>query len=162
MTTTTFVSVPDNALVAKETAPFTAMCFTTRTTLATISAWNHVAGELFEEATRLGLTITGPIQYIYTGVTGNETNEFQLDIVLPISAPLALPEPFDYRRIAGFSCVAYTYVGHWENLPAVYDQLFAQLYGGGRKNDGHVREAYIHVDGENPESCVTEIQIGLA
>jgi effector-binding domain-containing protein len=156
------VEIPENALADKETAPFTALCFTTRTTLATISDWNHVAGELFTEAAQLGLAITGPIQYVYTGVTGNETNEFQLEIALPIAASADSAGTFIYKNFADFQCVSYTYVGHWENLPAVYDALFGQLYGGGRKNDGHVREVYINVDSAKPETCVTEIQIGLA
>jgi predicted transcriptional regulator YdeE len=160
--TTTSVSVPANALVAKDTAPFAALGFTTRTTLPRLSDWNHVVGELFGEADRLGLTVTGPIQYVYTGVNGDETNEFQLDIVLPIAAPGALPDTFEYRQIPGFSCMSYTYVGSWEHLPEVYDLLFPQLYAGGQKNDGHVREVYINHDGENPDACVSEIQIGLA
>ncbi len=158
----TAVTIPDNALVAKEATPFNALCFTTRSTLPMLPKWNHVVGELYAEAARLGLTINGPVQYIYTGVTGDQTNEFQLDIALPIVAPLALPETFDYREIAGFSCVSYTYTGSWHNLPAVYDALFHQLYAGGQKNDGRIREVYIHHDGENPDSCISEIQIAVA
>jgi effector-binding domain-containing protein len=160
--TTTAINIPDNALVATETAPFTALGFTTRTTLTTISAWNHVPGELLDEAARLGLTIAGPIQYIYTGVNGNDTNVFQLDIVLPVKTAGPPAETFDYRYVAGFPCLSYRHTGHWDTMPAVYDQLFGQLHAGGRKNDGHVREVYHVVNTEAPGTCVTEVQIGLA
>ena len=156
------IEIPEDALADQEKAPFTALCFTTRTTLATLSDWNHVPDELYTEADRLGLQMTGPIQYIYTGVTGDVNNEFQLDIAFPIAASADSAGTFSYKTFAGFECAAYTYTGAWTDFPAVYDALFGQLYGSGRQNDGHIREVYAVVDFENPVNCVTEIQISLA
>ncbi len=159
---TATIEIPENALADKETAPFTALCFTTHTTLATLSEWNHVVGELYIEAARLGLTTTGPVQYIYAGVTGDVHNEFQVDIALPIAAPTDSAGTFSYKTFAAFRYAAYTYTGAWADFSAVYDALFGQLYGSGRRNDGHIREVYTYVDKDRPETCVTEIQIGLA
>ena len=156
------VEIPENALADKETLPFTALCFTTRTTLATLSDWNHVPDELYTEADRLDLQITGPIQYIYTGVTGDVNNEFRLDIACPIATPTDSAGTFTYKTFAGFRCAVCTYTGAWTDFPAVYDALFGQLYGSGRQNDGHIREVYAYVDKSHPETNMTEIQIGLA
>lgn len=154
--------MPENILADQETTAFSALCFTTRTTLATLSDWNHVPDELYTEADRLGLQMTGPIQYIYTGVTGDVSNEFQLDIAFPVATPADSAGTFTYKTFAGFRCATCTYMGAWADFSAVYDALFGQLYGSGRRNDGHIREVYAVVDFENPANCVTEIQIGLA
>jgi effector-binding domain-containing protein len=159
---TTQLSIPENALQITEVPAFTALTFTTRATLLTLS--EHIAGvaeDLRREATRLGLTVTGPIQWIYTGVNGDETNEFQLEIVLPISQPGSISDQFTYEVFAVFRCATYTYTGAWSDFGEVYNALFAQLYRDGYQGDGRVREVYSTVNFENPANCVTEIQIAI-
>lgn len=159
---TTQLSILENALSAKETQPFTALTFTTRATLQTLS--QHVGGvaeNLHLEANRLNLEIAGPIQWIYTGVTGDETKEFQLDIVLPIRKPGEQPNGFSYQVHPAFRCMSYTYTGPWSNFGELYDTLFGQLHRDGYQNDERVREVYLVMDFENPARCITEIQIGL-
>ena len=159
---TTQLSIPSTALSVKETQPFTALCFTTRATLQTLSQYvRGVAETLYSEAANLGLEVTGPIQWIYTGVNGNETNEFQLEIVLPISQPGNSSEQFTYQVFPSFRCATYTHTGPWSDFGELYDALFAQLYRDGYQNDGRVREIYSVVDVENQERCITEIQIAL-
>ena len=159
---TTQLSIPENALSVKEIPSFTALCFTTRATLRTLSQHiSTVAESLYREADRLGLEVTGPIQWIYTGVNGDETNEFQLEIVLPIAQPGNPSEQFTYQVFPSFRCAAYTHTGPWSDFGELYDTLFAQLYRDGYQNDGRVREIYAVIDFQNQERCVTEIQIGL-
>ncbi len=160
---TTQLSIPENALSEKETQPFTALCFTTRATLLTLS--QHIAGvaeDLHREAAQLNLEITGPIQWIYTGVNSDETNEFQLEIVLPVSQPRTESSKFSYKVFPAFRCLSYTYTGSWSDLGDLYGLLFPQLYRDGYQGDGYVREIYAVIDFQNPALCVTEIQIGLA
>ena len=160
---TTQLSIPENALQIKETQPFTALCFTTRATLKTLSQHiQHVAEDLYVEANRLGLDITGPIQWVYTGVNGDETNEFQLEIVLPVRQPGAPSNQFTYQVFPSFRCLTYTHTGAWSDFGELYDTLFAQLYRDGYQNDGRVREIYAVMDFDNLANCVTELQIGLA
>ena len=160
---TTQLEIPETALQLKETEPFTALCFTTQTTLSTLSQYVFtVAEDLYREATRLGLAISGPVQWIYTGVNGDETNEFQLEIALPISQPGGQPETFSYRVFPSVQCAFYIHTGPWSEFGQVYDILFSQLYRDGYQNDGYVREVYTVIDPENPVLCVTEIQIKLA
>ena len=146
----------------KETQPFTALTFTTRATLLTLSHYAPgVAQNLYQEASRLNLHAAGPIQWIYTGANGDETNEFQLEIVLPIHQPGERPEEFAYNVFPAFQCATYTHTGPWNDFGELYNVLFGQLYRNGYQNDGHVREIYSVVDHANPANCVTEIQIGL-
>ena len=160
---TTQLSIPENALSVQEIPSFTALCFTTRATLRTLSQHIfRVAENLQAEADQLGLTVTGPIQWIYTGVNGDETNEFQLEIALPINQPGNPSDQFSYQVFPSFRCAAYTYTGAWSDFGELYNLLFAQLYRDGYQNDGRVREIYAVIDVENQERCVTEIQIALA
>lgn len=159
---TTQLSIPENALQVRETQAFTALCFTTRATLPMLSQYAPgVTQRLHREATRLGLDIAGPIQWIYTGVNGDETNEFQLEIVLPISQPGEPSDHFSYQTFLPFRCASYTYAGSWSDFGELYNALFAQLYRDGYQNDGRVREVYKVIDLENSANCTTEIQLGI-
>lgn len=159
---TTQLSIPENALSEKTTQPFTALCFSTPATLRTLAQYAPgVAERLYNEAAKLGLDVTGPVQWIYTGVNGDETAEFQLEIVLPIRQPGGQSDTFSYQTFPAFRCLSYTYTGAWSDFGEVYDALFGQLYRSGYQNDGRVREIYAAVDFQNQERCVTEIQIGL-
>jgi effector-binding domain-containing protein len=160
---TTQLSIPENGLSDKTIQPFTALCFTTRATLRTLAQHAPgVAENLYAEATKLGLDVTGPVQWIYTGVNGDESNEFQLEIVLPIRQPGGQSEKFLYQTFPTFRCLSYTFSGPWSDFGEVYDLLFGQLYGSGYQNNGRVREIYAVVDFQNQANCVTEIQIGIA
>ncbi|CAN5600570.1 hypothetical protein BH09BAC4_BH09BAC4_21560 [soil metagenome] len=160
---TTQLSIPENALQVAEIPAFTALTFTTRATLLSLS--QHVGGvaeNLHHEAARLNLDVTGPIQWVYTGVNGDETNEFQLEIILPVSQPGSPSDQFTYKVFPSFQCVSYTYTGPWSNMGELYTVLFSQLYREGYQNDGRVREIYSTVDFDNPANCVTEIQIAIS
>lgn len=159
---TTLLEIPENALSVNEIESFTALCFTTRATLQTLSTYApSVAQNLYQEAARLHLKSTGPIQWMYTGVTGDETIEFQLDIVLPISQAGDASDAFAYKMFPSFRCACYTHVGPWSDFGKLYRALFAQVYQNGYQNDGRVREIYTVVDLTDSTNCVTEIQIGI-
>jgi len=159
---TTQLSLPENALQKTEIPAFSALCFTTDATLLTLSRHDlNVAQDLYREAARLDLIVLGPIQWIYTGVNGNETNKFQLEIILPIRQPEGQPAEFSYKVFPAFHGVSYTYRGPWSNFGKLYDALFTQLYREGYQNDGRVREVYSVVDTDVPANCLTEIQIAL-
>ncbi|AKD58176.1 GyrI-like domain-containing protein [Spirosoma radiotolerans] len=160
---TTQLEIPEKALQIKEIPAFTGLCFTTRATLPTLSRHtSDVVTRLYAEANHLGLEVIGPVQWIYTGVNGDETNEFHLDIALPIRQPGSQPDTFSYQVFPSFRCAFYTYRGPWSEFGQVYDALFRQLYRDGNQNDGYVREVYTIIDLENPSRCVTEIQLKLA
>ncbi|QJW91697.1 GyrI-like domain-containing protein [Spirosoma taeanense] len=146
----------------KETTPFAALCFITRATLPTLSQYaGHVADDLYQEAERLKLDVTGPIQWIYTGVNGDEANEFQLEIALPICQPAHASGQFRYQVFPAFRFISFIHAGPWTELGRVYDRLFSQFYRDGYQNDGRIREVFAVLDLANPANCVTEIQIGV-
>lgn len=160
---TTQQTAPVIDLQVKQVAPFSALCFTTRTTLPSLSQYyGTIADSLYREAERLTLNVTGQIQWIYTGVNGAETNEFQLDIALPIHQPGQESEEFNYHVFGAFRCACHTHNGTWSELATVYNTLFPQFYQLGYQNDGRVREIYKLIDLHNLANCITEIQIAIA
>ncbi|GAB4001124.1 hypothetical protein GCM10028807_56450 [Spirosoma daeguense] len=160
---TTQLSIPVNALSVQETTPFTALTFTTRTTLSTISQYvRTVAEDLYAEAARLNLDVSGPIYWVYTDARGDENHEFQLEIALPISQPGESSSQFSYKTFPSFRSANYTYAGPWSDFKEVYAILFGQFYRDGYQGNGNVREVYTVIDFENQENCVTDIQIEIA
>ncbi|GAB3709085.1 hypothetical protein GCM10027592_44960 [Spirosoma flavus] len=159
---TTQLSIPEKALSIQETLPFTALTFTRRTTLRTLAQYvRTVAEDLYAEASRLNLDVSGPIYWIYTGSSGDENHEFQLEIALPIALAGEFSTEFPYKTFPAFRCAAYTYAGPWSDFAELYKILFTQFYRDGYQGNGNVREVYTVIDFENQENCVTEIQIEL-
>ncbi len=158
---TTQLTISPNALIAKQTESFTALSFATRATLRTLSVHSHVPANLHDEASRLGLTPTGPIHYVYTGVNGDEGNTFDLVIALPVQQAGDRPFGFSYQTFPLVNCVSYTYTGSWSDFPILYDSLFQTFYQMGYQNDGRLREVYTRIDLEHGVNCITEIQIAI-
>ncbi|GAB3502099.1 hypothetical protein GCM10027341_29680 [Spirosoma knui] len=149
----------DTDLRATDVDPFTALCFTTQTTLQAMNEHNHIPEKLYAEASRLGLFPTGPIHYVYTDITGNSANVFQLNIVLPIERATGESNEFSVTTFRPFRCVSYTHTGSWSEFPTIYNALFAHFHRERYQGGSVVREVYVVVDIENPANCVTEIQI---
>lgn len=144
------------------TETFTALALQTR---ATFTNMHEVVGDvperLYAEAGRLGLTIAGPMVFLYDDVTGDKAKEFGLLLALPITAEGAVPAGFVYRHIEPFSCASYTHTGPWEDLEAVYNAIFPAFHAQGHTYNKQVREVYAVVDFENTNNHVTEIQVGI-
>jgi len=161
---TTDVLIPEKALAESNVVPFTALTVGLRATLLTAADRGGAATQqLLSEAARLGLDMTQPVQWMYTGVNGDETNEFDLEIALPIgsAAPVLPNHPFQVKTFPAFHCLHYTYTGPWSEFMPVYDALFAQVEAGKYRHNQCVREVYSVVNLEAPDQCVTDIQIGL-
>lgn len=140
---------------------FAALCFTTKATLPQVPQLGYVPPQLYDDATRLGLTIAGPIQYIYEGVTGDDTNEFALTIALPIHEPEpgTLSEGLVFARIPAFRGTTFNYTGAWDTFRAMYNALFPAFHEQGYVYSGSFREVYTVVNLEQPDLCQTIVQI---
>ncbi|PRY41873.1 GyrI-like small molecule binding protein [Spirosoma oryzae] len=158
---TTEAQSPSIILALKTVPPFLAIVSSVRVTLKRLNECVPVMQSLYAEAARLGLTITGPSQWHYIGASGDDNQEFQLDVVLPIQHAGPPSETFVYNELPAFSCVSHAHTGAWSDMPAVYDQLFSQFYRDGYSEGTVVREVHIVADLEQPAQCVTEVQIGI-
>jgi effector-binding domain-containing protein len=149
-------------MTIKNTPPFNALVFSTQCTLPQLGEHvGHVAKDMYQEAARIGVMPTGPIQWNYYGIDGKPETVFTLEIVLPIQEKNVVAEGFEWKQIPSFKCVSVIHEGPWANLPQAYQKAIGELYANGLSMTKDCREIYINMDFENQENNVTQIQIGI-
>lgn len=146
----------------KEIKPINFLFFRTETTVKELSKYLLVGQELFQEATKNKLSITGPVHWHYFGFDGDESKTFTLEISLPVAQILEEYDgKFHFKRTAPFRCVSVAHEGSWLEIPKTYGAAF-QFIGEKRlKPISANREVYINVDFADPSANSTEIQIGI-
>jgi len=117
--------------------------------------------ELYAEAVKQELMITGPIHWIYYGADGKPDTEFTLEIGLPVEAAPQNRSKFSSKQLSPFKCLRTEYVGDWEQIAPVYHQLIGYIHQNGLGMTGECRELYLNVDFGARQNNITEIQIGL-
>ncbi len=142
--------------------PINFLFFRTETTIPELANFLYVAKELFREAVRKDLTITGPVHWHYFGFKGSPETIFTLEIAIPVSEV----DPGDdgvyhFKRADEFKCVSAIHEGSWSDMPATYEKLMKHIADNDLVPIGVNRELYINADFNHPEANVTEIQIGL-
>ncbi len=76
----------------------------------------------------------------------------------------SLPENtagYSVVALPSMECAIAVHEGAWSELAASYEKLIREVFASGRSLSGIAREAYLHIDFNNPENCRTEIQLGL-
>lgn len=145
----------------RELKPINFLFFQTTTTVQELSNYLSVAEELYQEAARLHLRITGPVHWHYEGFT-DHLSPFKLSIAIPIAeVPQSYDGPFHIKRTDVFKCVTTTHNGSWLDIPSAYARLLEYVSMNQLVPKGTNRELYINVDFINPEANYTEIQLGI-
>ena len=130
-------------------------------TIPEIPAFSQaVLGDLFKEASKLGLTVTGPVEFIYFGCTGNPETRFDLYIAIPVKDKAADAGRFEYYESAAFECVYQDYVGSMKGIGNAWSSFIGEAEQSGivYHDQNHIREVYKKwVDFESDEN-VTELQ----
>lgn len=152
-------------MVSSQTAhPFYSLTFTVKTSLSQLGQYvRNIAGELYKEAVRNELEITGAIYWIYEGMDGNPETMFQLTIALPVSKPvesIALGK-FSIKKQDVFTYVSTVHFGEWNTLSASYVRVIGEINEAGFTMTRVYREQYMAMDFDNPEANVTVIQVGV-
>lgn len=137
-------------------------CFSTEATLADLGKYVRVkASEIYAQAQKNNLEITGPIYWIYYGMDGNPNTKFKLDIGVPIQEAKPCSDGFCCKTLDRMEFATYWHEGSWNLFPHAYQQLIGEILKSGRTMNGITREVYINIDFENPENNITEIQLGV-
>lgn len=147
-------------MIIKESKPYNALVFRVKTTIPELMNYGgHVAKNLYREAVRLDLTVTGPVYWNYYGIDGQPDTHFLLEIALPIQEQNVISPEFEWRRVEGFKCVSTMMEGSWEQLPHTYETLIRQLHAQGLHMTEECREIYINMDFEDCTNNITEVQV---
>ena len=146
----------------KEVKPINFLFFRTETTVGELNNFLATAKELFKEAVKLDLWVTGPVHWHYYGFIA-PSEPFILEIALPVSA---LPESYDgkfhCKRTEIFHCVSTLHEGSWTEMPIAYGRLMEYVHANSLQTIAINRELYINADFNDPDANVTEIQLGVS
>jgi len=138
------------------------LCFSTETSLIGLGQFVRVkASEIYNEAVKSNLEITGPIYWIYYGMDGYPETNFKLDIGVPVQKSKTTSNGFSCKTFEKMEFATCIHVGSWEKFPQSYAVLIKEIMDSGRSLNGITREVYINIDFDNPENNLTEIQLGL-
>ena len=146
----------------REIKPINFLFFRTETKVTELKNFIPVGQELFEEAVKHKLFITGPVHWHYFGFEGDANKPFILEISLPVSeVEDGYDGKFHFKRTEPFRCVSLVHEGSWFDLPQSYGKVMKYINENKLKPVAANREIYVNTDLQNPEANVTEIQIGI-
>src|SRR6218665_3463003 len=104
----------------KTVQPINFLYYRTTTTVGELAKLLPVGQELFKEAIRLKIFITGPVHWHYIGFT-DVTKPFTIEIALPVGE---IPGDYDgayhFKRTEPFKCVSIIHEGAWMDIPQSY------------------------------------------
>jgi len=150
------------AMEKKTVQKTTVLCISINTSLKTLMAdTGNLPDELESKAAELNLEITGPPIWVYEGSDGNPNSKIELTISVPVSKVNGDPGKFRFAEFPEFKCVSVIHKGPYSKLGETYMKLMPAIMSEGLSYTGTSREVYKVCDFENPENCVTEIQIEI-
>jgi effector-binding domain-containing protein len=146
----------------KEVKPINFLFFRVETRVAELVNFLPVGQELYAEATKNKLAITGPVHWHYFGFIGDVNQSFILEISLPVAQVLEdYDGKFHFKRTDPFKCVSLVHEGAWQDMPVSYGKIMQFVDSEKLQPLGVNRELYINVDFKSPEANTSEIQVGI-
>lgn len=146
----------------KVVKPINFLFYRAETNIASLEKFLPVGQELFQEAVKLKLAITGPVHWHYFGFDGDPSKNFMLEVALPVAG---ISEEYDgrfhFKRTEAFKCVTEIHEGSWESIPEAYGRIMHFMGENDFKPLAQNREIYINADFKHPEANVTVIQVGI-
>jgi effector-binding domain-containing protein len=135
---------------------------TFQTSLATIhDKVGVVARDLYEEAARQHLLVTGPVYWFYYGSDGKPETVFTLEIAIPVSGEPRTTERFRFNKLPAFKCLSLMHEGSWADLGQTYSSLMQEIAARNLAMTGVCREVYINIDFTRDECNLTEVQVEI-
>ncbi len=143
-------------------SPMNLFCYTAETTITDVGQFVRTTPlDVYRAAINAGMEVLGPQYWIYNGFDGNPNTRFILQIGVPVDSITESVAGYSVVAIPATECAIAVHEGAWNELAASYEKLIGEVLASGRSLGGIAREAYLHIDFNNPENCRTEIQLGL-
>ena len=160
--TLSFINQKSNAMEKKNVEKTTVLMYTLKSSLATMTTdVGNLPDEMMTIVQKLGLEITGPQIWQYTDSDGQPNTKFTLDICIPVKAANGDPGKFKFLTLPEFKCISEIHKGAWDKLGNTYQRIMGEITRKSIPFTGVSREIYIGCDFENPENCVTEVQMEI-
>jgi effector-binding domain-containing protein len=144
----------------KEISPMTVFYRTMQTTLSEMNQYVVTTpSEMYHEALKEGIEITGPQVWIYQGMDGNPNTCFTLEIALPVIKPLI--SNLQFKELPASKCATLIHKGDWGKLKDSYEKLIGEIIESDNTMNMCCREVYTVVEAPGSENNITEIQMGI-
>jgi len=133
-----------------------------KTSLNTI--WEHVRKtpeKIAIEISKAGAKSIGDQIWEYEGADGNAETIFSLKIAFPVETELNENNGCCTMNLDPFKCISHIHKGSWNEFSSVYEKLMVNIIKEGYQITGRCREIYMQCDFDNPENCITEIQVEI-
>lgn len=148
------------AMEKKKISEQAVLMYSMKTTLANIATDpGTIPDEIMQKAAALKLEITGPQIWQYRNVDGSPNSSIDLDICVPIKEAKGDPGNFRFGLLPETNCVSEIHMGSYNTLMNTYQRIFGEMSRNGIPMGNASREVYMVCDFENPQNCVTEIQV---
>jgi len=116
---------------------------------------------LMQRVAELGVNPTGAQVWEYKGCDGDVEKEFDLLISIPVDRKADDGNGFTFTELAPIKCASMIHKGAWSELGTSYCVLMKELEQQNLVFTGTSREIYLNCDFENPQNCITEIQVEI-
>jgi effector-binding domain-containing protein len=105
----------------------------------------------------------GPVIFVYYGIETDPTQEFDLDICVPLPADVVISAaaPIACKTLPAFTCIAADYVGSMHGIGHAWHQVADAWRASGKPASGESREVYKQWIGFDSPENVTELQKGI-
>lgn len=120
----------------------------------------RVAKELYAEASRIGVLVSGPQYWIYHGMDGNPATVFTLEISLPVQGEIT-DSIFPVKELPAFKSLSHWHMGVWNRMPETYGEILKHIEQHKIPMSDECREIYYNVDFTNVDNNLVEIQMGI-
>lgn len=117
--------------------------------------------QIEQVAKEQGFEISGKQIWAYDGCDGNPETPFDLKICLPIksSNKTLNHNTFQIETLDAMEVKTAIHKGDWSEIGAIYCTLMNELASNNLRPTGKTREIYDVVDFQNPNNCITEVQV---
>ena len=144
----------------KANPPVTVLYSTHQVTIKQLGELGQTIKDLYAEAVKNDVFISGPLHFIYHGCDGNPDTVFTLEIAVPVQGAVN-SNKFQVKQLQPFQAITYLHDGPWEQLPESYTQIMKFVDDKKIPLNEEARELYLNMDFENPENNITLVQVGV-
>ncbi len=102
-----------------------------------------------------------PMIFVYTGVAGDMSKPFTLQIGMPARSSATAAGEIKVRKLEPLRSATLVYSGSVMDIPSAYQQLYTNLFPAGLMPAGENREIYTYWEGPESVNNVVVIQVGV-
>ena len=117
---------------------------------------------LSQAAMDLKVGPAGPTVTSYLGYRGDPSQSFTAELAIPaLQSAAQYKGPFYFRSAPEFKCASMIFQGSIKDIGSAWRSLVEQATEGDLKPTGNSREVYLCWEGEDSDSNVVELQLGV-